>query len=112
MNNLLEYKGYYGTVEFSAADGVLHGSVIGIRGLISYEGDSIQSLRADFEDAIDDYLESCTAEGIAPQKPYKGSFNVRVTPELHRALAILAQSRNQSLNATVEAALREYVAHA
>jgi predicted HicB family RNase H-like nuclease len=59
VNNLLEYKGFCGTVEFSDADSVLFGKVIGANGLISYEGDSVQTLRADFEEAVDDYLELC-----------------------------------------------------
>ena len=59
MSDLLDYKGYYGTVEYSMADNVLFGKVLGIKGLISYEGDSVQALKQDFKDAIDDYLEMC-----------------------------------------------------
>ena len=55
MSNLLEYKDYLGTVEYSSSDKVLYGKVIGINGLVSYEGDSIESLQADFEEAVDDY---------------------------------------------------------
>jgi predicted HicB family RNase H-like nuclease len=106
---MLEYKDYCGTVEYSAADNVLHGKVLGIRGLISYEGDSLQNLKEDFEGAIDDYLDSCAEDGIEPQKPYKGNFNVRVSPELHRSLAIYSQSHGQTLNSTVEEAIRRHV---
>ena len=109
MSNLLEYKGYYGTVEFSAADNVLCGEVIGIIGLISYEGGCIDSLREDFEGAIDDYLEMCASEGVEPEKAYKGKFNVRVSPELHRTLAHYAAAHGQTLNSTVEEAIRSYV---
>ena len=59
MSNLLEYKDYLGTVEYSSSDKVLYGKVIGINGLVSYEGDSIESLQADFEEAVDDYLVMC-----------------------------------------------------
>jgi len=109
MSNMLEYKDYCGTVEYSAADNVLHGKVLGIRGLISYEGDSLQSLKEDFEGAIDDYLETCAEDGIEPQKPYKGNFNVRVSPELHRSLAIYSQFHGQTLNSTVEEAIKRHV---
>ena len=109
MNDLLEYKGYYGTVEFSSADGVLFGKVIGIKGLISYEGDSINSLKSDFEGAIDDYLEICASEGIEPQRAYKGKFNVRVSPEVHKSLVLYSASHGQTLNSTVEEAIRKYV---
>ena len=74
MNNLLEYKEYYGTVEFSASDNIFFGKVLGINGLISFEGDSVQSLKEDFEGAIDDYLEMCAEKNIEPQKAYKGKF--------------------------------------
>jgi predicted HicB family RNase H-like nuclease len=109
MSNMFEYKGYYGTVEYSATDNILHGKILGIRGLISYEGDSLQSLKEDFEGAIDDYLKTCIDDGIKPQRPYKGSFNVRVSPELHRSLAIYSHSRGQTLNSTVEEAIKHYV---
>jgi len=109
MSDVLEYKGYCGTVEYSMADNVLFGKVLGIKGLISYEGESVQALKQDFEDAIDDYLDMCAENNEEPQKPYRGSFNVRVSPELHRALAIYSLSHGQTLNSTVEEAISQYV---
>ena len=109
MSNVLEYKGYYGTVEFSAADKVLFGKAIGVNSLISFEGDSVQSLKEDFEGAIDDYLEMCKEKGVEPEKAYRGSFNVRVSPELHKILALYSTSHGQSLNSTVEEAIKRYV---
>lgn len=109
MSNVMEYKGYYGTVDFSAADKVLFGKVIGVNSLISFEGDSIESLRKDFEGAVDDYLAMCSENGIEPEKSYKGSFNVRVSPELHRELALYSASHGQTLNSTVEEAIKRYV---
>lgn len=109
MNNILEYKGYYGTVELSGADNVLFGKVIGVNSLISYEGDSVQSLRDDFQGAVDEYLEMCVENGIEPKKTYKGSFNVRVSPELHKTLALVSASRGQTLNSAVEEAIKHYV---
>jgi len=109
MSDLFEYKGYNGTVEYSDVDKVLFGKVLGIRSLLSYEGDSLSSLRHDFEDVIDDYLETCTERDVEPEKPYKGSFNVRVSPELHRSLAMYSQSHGQTLNSTVEEAIRRHV---
>lgn len=109
VNNVLEYKGYYGTVEYSSKDNILCGKVIGIDGLISYEGDSLKTLKADFEEAVDDYLEMCSEKGVEPQKYYKGSFNVRIDPELHQKLVIYSYAHNQSLNSAVETAIRRYV---
>lgn len=56
---VLEYKGYHGSIEYSSSDKILFGKVTGLNSLISYEGNSIESLRKDFEGAIDDYLEMC-----------------------------------------------------
>ena len=109
MSAALEYKGYCGTVEFSATDNVLFGKVVGIRSLVSYEGDSVLRLREDFEGAIDDYLAVCAEKGVQPEKTYRGSFNVRVSPELHRSLAVYSAAHKQTLNATVEEAIRQLV---
>ena len=57
MNNTIQYKGYVGSVEFSEEDGIFYGKVMGIRSLISYEGESAKELLDDFHGAIDDYLE-------------------------------------------------------
>ncbi len=107
--NVMEYKGYTGTVEFSAENNILFGKVTGISGLVSYEGESVSELRRDFEEAVDDYLEMCAENGTEPQKCYKGSFNIRISPELHRRLATFATSHNMTLNATVEQALQKFV---
>ncbi len=109
MNGMFEYKGYSGSVEYSSTDNVLFGKVVGIKGLISYEGDSVQKLKEDFENAVDEYLEVCFEAGVEPQKPYKGCFNVRVSPELHRILAQYSAAHDQSLNSTVEEAIKRLV---
>ena len=107
MNNTIEYKGYIGSVEFSAEDQVFYGKVQGIRSLISYEGTTAAELISDFHGAVDDYLALCREEGTEPEIAYKGSLNVRLGPELHRNAAIYAISHNQSLNSFIEAAVRE-----
>ncbi len=110
MSNTMEYKGYLGSVEFSEVDGVFFGKVLGIRGLLSYEGSSAKELVKDFHDVVDDYLALCSAEGKEPERAYKGSFNVRVSPELHKRAAICAAAQQISLNSFVEQALAKSVA--
>lgn len=105
MNNLMEYKGYVGTVEFSEEDRMLYGKVIGICTLISYEGASATELVEDFHGAVDEYLAVCDAEGIRPEKAYKGSFNIRISPELHKRAALCAMDQHISLNKFVENAV-------
>ena len=106
MNNTMEYKGYVGSVEFSEEDGLFYGKVMGIRALISYEGTTAHELVDDFHGAVEDYLALCEAEGKEPEKAYKGSFNVRISPELHKQAAIFATTHGTSLNSFVENALR------
>jgi len=110
MSNTIEYRGYIGSVEFSAEDGVFFGKVQGIRSLISYEGTNAEELLNDFHGAVDDYLAMCEADGVEPEKAYKGTFNVRVSPELHQAIAVQALAKRVTMNSIVEAALRQYVA--
>ncbi len=102
MNNTMEYKGYVGSVEFSEEDTLFFGKVLGIRALISYEGENAHDLVEDFHSAVDDYLELCAAEGVEPERAYKGSFNVRISPELHKKAAIAAVAKQISLNRFVE----------
>ena len=106
MKNTIEYKGYIGSVEFEEADGLFFGKVQGIRSLISYEGTTAAELLDDFHGAVDDYLAVCETRGEEPECPYKGSFNVRISPDLHRRAALYAANHNVSLNSVVEDALR------
>ncbi len=107
MNNTMEYKGYVGSVEFSEEDTLFYGKVLGIRALISYEGTNAAELVADFHGAVDDYLELCAQSGTEPEKAYKGSFNVRISPELHKRAVIAAMSHNMSLNSFVETSIQQ-----
>ena len=63
MSTMLEYKGYFGSIEYSNEDGVLHGRLEFIRDLVTYEGKDAKGIRAAFREAVDDYLELCEAEG-------------------------------------------------
>lgn len=107
MNNTMEYKGYVGSVEFSEEDALFYGKVLGIRALISYEGTNAAELVTDFHGAVDDYLELCAQSGTEPEKAYKGSFNVRISPELHKQAVIAAMSHNMSLNSFVETSIQQ-----
>ena len=110
MSGTMKYRGYVGTVDFSEEDDILCGKVLGIRSLILFEGVTCKEVVSSFHEAVDDYLATCEARGIAPEVPYKGSFNVRVSPALHERLARYAISCGRSLNACVQEALERYVA--
>jgi len=109
QSNYLHYKNYTGSVCFSEEDTVFYGKIIGIKALISYEGDSVSAITNDFQNAVDEYLEFCAAKGKEPEKPFKGSFNVRINADLHHKLAMTASARGVSLNALVEDAILQTV---
>ncbi len=102
----LEHKGYMGTIEYSKEDALLFGKVLGIKGLLSYEGSTGVALEGDFKSTVDSYLADCKASGTKPEKPFKGSFNVRIPAELHRHAALKAMEMNTSLNGFVSESIR------
>jgi predicted HicB family RNase H-like nuclease len=101
MQNVLEYKGYYGSVEFDNRDDQLHGRLIGVSDVISYEGQSVEELKKDFQAAVDDYLDTCREMGREPEKPFSGKLMVRMPRELHAAVSMKAKEHGESLNAWI-----------
>jgi predicted HicB family RNase H-like nuclease len=101
----MRYKGYTGVVELDEEQGTLHGRVIGLRDLITFQGDTVPEVVRAFEDSVDDYLEFCAERGEDPEKPYSGNFVVRIEPQLHRTIANEAEARKVSLNALIAGAL-------
>lgn len=111
MKNYFEYKGYIGTVEFSADDRVFFGKMQGINDLITFEGASVSELENAFKEAVTDYLTTCEELGKKPDKVYKGSFNVRVSEKLHYDTVMLAKKKRINLNEVVKTALNYIVKH-
>jgi predicted HicB family RNase H-like nuclease len=109
----LKYKGYKGSVEYSEEDNCLFGKVQGMsKDCITYEGNDVDELKADFEGAIDDYLESCKARGVEPCKPYSGTLNIRITPDIHSRIAMVAKEKGTTINAYIKSALENQLKHA
>ena len=106
---MMRYKGYTGSVEYSEEDNCLFGKVQGLdKGTcILYEGNTGDELKADFEEAIDCYLESCKERGIAPKQPYSGTLNVRLSPEIHSKIAMLAKEAGITINGYIKKALED-----
>jgi predicted HicB family RNase H-like nuclease len=95
---MIEYKGYIGKVEFDDEANIFHGEVINVRDVITFQGESVQEIRQAFQDSVDDYLAFCLERHEEPEKPFSGTFTVRVPPELHRQIYIQARLANKSLN--------------
>ena len=108
MSNILEYKGYHTKVNYDAESGLLHGKIEGINDYVDFEA-TTESVEVEFRSAVDDYLSFCEEVGKCPDKEYKGSFNIRIDPSLHRALAIEANKKDISLNHVIENTLYEHV---
>ncbi len=111
MSDIIKYKEYYANVQFSAEDDVFFGKILGINDLVTFEAQSVKELRRSFKEAVEDYIETCKELDKVPEKTYKGSFNVRVTPDLHRDAAIVALQKNVSLNDFVKNAISYAVKH-
>ena len=108
---MMEYKGYVGKVEFDDEAGIFHGEVLDTRDVITFQGQSVDELKTAFQDSIDDYLAFCRERGEKPDKPCSGQFVVRIPPELHRRVNMLAGASGKSLNGwVVECLAKEAVA--
>ena len=103
----LEYKGYKGSVEYSKDDNCLFGKVQGLsKELISYEGQTLEELRKDFEEGIESYLNFCKAEKIEPAKPYSGRLNLRMPSELHSRVAAIVATTGTTINDFINKAIK------
>lgn len=107
--NVMIYNGYHGSVEFSLEDNILFGRVLYIRDVVAYEGSALDELRRAFVEAVDNYLAECREEGLSPNKTFSGTFNVRVSSELHQRAAIEAECQGISMNKYIEDAVRAKV---
>ena len=96
--NTMSYKGYPARVQYSEEDGCFVGHIVGINDIVGFHGDSVIELRQAFEEAVDDYLETCQRLGRAPQKPYSGNLMLRIPPDVHAAVAAAAEVSGKSIN--------------
>ncbi len=111
MKNMINYKGYYGSVHYSDEDETFYGKIEYIKSLVNYEGTDAASLKQAFQEAVDDYLELCRKEGMKPDQSFQGSFNVRTGCDLHRKAALYAKEKGLNLNNVVTESLEQYLSH-
>lgn len=109
MSKTFKYKDYVGSVDFNLDDDTVRGKIEFINDLVTYQAQSIPELRAAFEEAVDDYLETCEMLGREPQKSLSGTFNVRVGSDMHKQLATAALKEGVGLNDLVKSALSSYL---
>src|SRR6266566_544483 len=105
----MRYKDYSARVEFDDEAGLFHGEVVNIRDVITFQGRSVDELRRELRESVEDYLAFCAKRGEEPEKPFSGKFVVRVSSEIHRQISLAATKEGVSLNAWVTEALRRSV---
>jgi predicted HicB family RNase H-like nuclease len=104
---MITHKGYIAKIEFDEDDKVLHGRILGIRDVITFEADSVEDAIAAFEESVDDYLVFCEERSKEPEKPFSGKFNLRIDPDLHRGISLLAAANNISMNSWAIEAIKK-----
>ena len=105
----MTYQGYAARIEYSDEDQCLIGHIAGVNDIVGFHGETVAELRAAFEEAVDDYVETCEKLGRAPQKPYSGKLMLRVPPEVHAAVAVAAEVSGKSINQWATETLTEAV---
>lgn len=104
------YKSYTAEVTYSKEDRLLVGRVLNVEALILFSADNPTDLETEFHCAIDAYLKDCEEAGHPAEKPFKGSFNVRIGCESHRRASGIARSLGVSLNDVVRVAVDQFIA--
>jgi predicted HicB family RNase H-like nuclease len=107
--NKLAYKGYTAKIDFDPEEQELVGQIEGIRDLVVFSSKTCDDIEKIFHDSVDGYLESCQMAGKNPDKAYTGSFNIRIDPEDHRELDLLAKKEDTTLNSEVCSAVHYYL---
>ena len=111
MNNL-EYKGYLGSIDYDKESKMLVGKVLGMTSdCILYEGNNVEELENDFQNAINSYIESCHEMGIKPRKSYNGNLNIRIPADIHSQIIVYAHKYGTTLNSIVKNALKKQLEH-
>ncbi|AXJ00963.1 putative nuclease of the RNAse H fold, HicB family [Cyclonatronum proteinivorum] len=95
---MLTYKGYHGKVLFDEDSGLLHGEVVYLRDVITFQGKSTDEIKQAFHDSVDDYLEFCSQRNEEPDKPFSGRLMLRLPSDTHRKVYVRAKKEGKSLN--------------
>ena len=108
--NMMSLEGYEAKIEYDAALDLFRGEVLGLSGGADFYGKNPKELRSEFKRSLHVFLEVCREKGIEPRRNYSGKFNLRISPDLHERLAIVAQAEGKSINTVAQEALQQRVA--
>lgn len=107
--NVLRYQDYIGSIEVDIENQCLHGKILYINDLVTYEAQTIKQLEVEFHKAADDYIQTCKELNREPKKSFKGSLNVRLGPELHTRAAVHAAILGIAINEYIKLAIRHQI---
>lgn len=108
--NIMTVEGYHARIEYDAETDQFRGEILGLNGGADFYGRNPKELRSEFKKSLQVFLEVCREKGIEPRRNYSGKFNLRIPPELHEQLAIVAQAEGKSINTVAQEALAQRVA--
>lgn len=106
---MMMHKNYLAHVEYDDDAEIFHGEVLNTRDVITFQGVAVKELKKAFVDSVEDYLAFCAERGEQPDRPFSGRFNLRLDPELHRELSIVAKKSGKSINEWVADAIRHHL---
>ncbi len=98
---MMQYKGYIGHLVFDDEAEIFHGEVINTRDVITFQGKSVEEIKKEFKESVDDYLEFCASRNESPDKPFSGKLSLRLDPEIHQQAYVAAKKEKKSLNSWI-----------
>lgn len=107
--NIMTFDGYQAKIEYDAEMDMFRGEILGLNGGADFYGRNPAELRDEFEKSLNVFLAVCQEKGIEPRRHYSGKFNLRISPDLHEQLAIVAQAEGKSINTLAQEALQRMV---
>jgi predicted HicB family RNase H-like nuclease len=105
----INYKGFTGSIEVSYTQDCVHGKILFINDLVTYEAPTPGKIKEEFELAVEDYIETCKELGIEPHKSFNGTFNIRIKPKQHEELAFQAIKNDETINKIVNTAISNHL---
>ena len=108
--NMMSLEGYEARIEYDAELDLFRGEILGLSGGADFYGKNPKELRSEFKKSLQVFLEVCREKEIEPRRNYSGKFNLRISPDLHERLAIVAQAEGKSINTVAQEALQQRVA--
>ncbi|HEX6280355.1 MAG TPA: type II toxin-antitoxin system HicB family antitoxin [Pyrinomonadaceae bacterium] len=105
----MKFGEYEAVISFDPDISMFRGEFIGLNGGADFYADSIAKLRKEGEISLKVFLDFAKEKNIEPKKRFSGQFVLRLKPEVHKKYALLAKSKNLSLNQVLASTLETAV---